>query len=124
MSEEQGVGDGEGAEEQADEAVGGHEGEVDFGDVGGGDEGLFDEQEDGRAEEAEPEEEVEVAGDADGEEGEEGDGVADAGEGDCVAASEGSGDGVEFFAAVKVFVLQGVEDVEASDPEHHAGAEE
>ena len=88
-------------EDEADEAVGGHEGEVDFGDVGGGDEGLFDDEEEGGEGEADPVEGVEVAGDADGEEGGDGEAVAEAGEGKGFGAAEGGGDGFEIWERSK-----------------------
>ena len=119
------IGDGQGAEDQADEAVGGHEGDVDFGDVFGR---LTSDCSMTRSRaakaEADPIEDVELPGDADEREGANGESVTGARDEEGFASSNFGGDGIELHAAVEFFILQGVEDVEAGDPEEDTGAQQ
>ena len=57
-------------------------------------------------------------------EGSEHGGVECGGQPEGVLATDGGGDGVEAGLSIEVFVLQGVEDVEAGDPEENYCAEE
>ncbi len=120
---EEGGGD-EGEEDDGNDAIHGEERGVEAREVVGGDDEVFPKEERGDGGDAGEGDGSEMEQDYEPDQQREHDEVHGAGDEERGGGAEGGGDAEEAGGAIVRFILAGVEDVEASDPEEDGGGED